>query len=70
MAAAHEFTVPDPLDEHIVWRVRYYPHSGRSYWSSLYRDASGRLIAVESMVPACDDPRHEQDDPDYYGGLA
>lgn len=70
MAASQEFTVPDPLDNHIVWKVRYYPSSGRSYWSSLYRDVGGRLIAVESMVPACDDPILEKDDPDYYGGLA
>lgn len=60
MPVAQEFYVPDPLDSNAIWRVRYYPSSGRSYWSSMYKDASGRFIAVESMVPAIDDPLEEE----------
>lgn len=55
---AEEFMVPDPLDDTIVWRVRYYPASERSYWS-MYREAGGRLIAVDSMVEAAHDPTME-----------
>lgn len=51
-----EFYVADPLDESIVWRVRYYAHSGRSYWSQFWRDPAGRLMAVQSMVEPAEDP--------------
>jgi hypothetical protein len=51
-----EFYVEDPLDESIVWRVRYYDVSGRSYWSQFWRDPSGRLVSVHSMVEAAEDP--------------
>ena len=51
-----EFYVEDPLDDSIIWRVRYYDSSGRSYWSQFWRDPTGKLMAVQSMVEPAEDP--------------
>lgn len=69
MSEFHQFIVPDPLEANFAWRVRYYASSGRSYWMKMYVDGYGRLIPVNSFVPAAEDPT-DDNDPDDYGGLA
>jgi hypothetical protein len=55
-----EFEIEDPSDDTYVWRVRYYPHSGRSYWTQ-YKRVVGRLVLMGRVEPA-----DEYDA--YYGG--
>jgi hypothetical protein len=47
----YAFDIEDPLDDTYVWRVRYWAHSGRSYWCK-YKRVLGRLTPLGIFPPA------------------